>query len=287
MADAQSLTFAFMRAHPSQAARVLESITAADAASLFERVPARLAASVLTAMLPTAAARSLAPLDDERAMELLGALGVQPAVALLRHVAEPRRTRLISGLPAAAAFASRALLGYDEGTVGAWTDPDVIALTAESRVRDALERVRGTQAFADTIFVVDGEQSLVGEVTPAELLRAAGDALLGAVATRPESVLAVHTPLASALLHPGWRECSALAVVHQGSRLVGVLTRSALASAHERAGSASSGDSVETLGGILARSYWEAFSGLLQAAITLLPAVTPVNPLPAGPRGRR
>lgn len=266
-----------MRAHPSQAARVLESMPAVDSAALFARLPARLTADVVAAMLPTTAARALGPLEDERAMELLGTLGVQPAVAVLRQVAEPRRTRLISGLPTAAAFAARALLGYDEDTVGAWTDPDVIALTAETPVRDALERVRSTHAFADAIFVVDSTQSLIGEMAAAALLRAAENALLGAIATRPEAVLTVHAPLAGALLHPGWRERSALPVVQQGVRLIGVLTRSTLLLAHDRRGAASSEAPVDSLGGVLARSYWEAFSGLLQAAVTLLPAVTSVG----------
>lgn len=287
MADAQSLSLAFIRAHPSHAARVLESMPAPDTAALFARLPARLTADVLAAMLPTAAARALGPLDDERAMELLGALGVQPTVAVLRQVAEPRRTRLIAGLPAAAAFAARALLGHDEDTVGAWTDPDVVALTPETRVREALERVRSTQGFADTIFVVDGEQVLIGEITAAALLRAADSALLGAVGARPEAVLTVHAPLASALAHPGWRACSALPVVQQGARLVGVLTRSTLVLAHDRRSGASSDQLVDSLGGILASRYWEAFSGLLQAAVSLLPAVTPVDSSQRGTYGER
>lgn len=287
MADAQSLTLAFLRAHPPQAARVLETLPAADAAALFTRVPARLGAIVLKDMLPAAAARSIAELDDDRAMELLGALGVQPAVVLLRHIAEPRRTRLISGLPAITALASRALLGYAEDSVGAWIDPDVIALGEAVSAHDALERVRSTHAFAETIFVVEGDRKLVGEVALAGLLRAASDTPLGAMATKIGAVIAAHAPLAGALQHPGWKTRGSLPVVQQGSKLVGVLTQATLVRAVQHRSASAADASPESLSGILAHGYWEAFSGLLQSTITLLPAAPSLGDLGARPDARR
>lgn len=287
MAEAHSLSFAFMRLRPAQAARVLEAMPAADAAALFARVPARLGASVLAAMLPTAAARCVGQLDDERAMELIGALGVQPATALLRHVAEPRRGHLIAGLPTATALASRALLGYAEDSVGAWTDPDVIALPGNTSVRDALERVRSTRTYADEVFVVESDQRLAGPVRLADLLRAADNVQIGALAAREEALLAVHTPLVGALSHPGWDRHGALPVVEQGKRLMGVLTREALLRAAMRVGGSIRREERGTLMGALANGYWQSLSGLLQATITLLPGIGPVNGRPGGTNGKR
>jgi len=287
MAEAHSLSFAFMRLRPAQAARVLEAMPAADAAALFARVPARLGTIVLSAMLPTAAARSIGQLDDERAMELIGALGVQPATALLRHVAEPRRGRLIAGLPTAIALASRAFLGYAEDSVGAWTDPDVIALPGASAVREALERVRSTRAYADEIFVVESDQRLAGQVRLADLLRAAENVPIGTLPMKDEALLAVHTPLAGAMSHPGWAEHGALPVVERGKRLIGVLTREALVGAATRIGGSPRPEDGGTVAGTLARGYWESLSGVVQAAVTLLPVIGPVNGRRGGTHGKR
>ena len=41
MAEAQTLTLAFVSSHPADAARVLEGLPAADAAALFASLPAR------------------------------------------------------------------------------------------------------------------------------------------------------------------------------------------------------------------------------------------------------
>ncbi len=277
MAEAGSLTLAFMRAHPAEAARALERVPPADAAALFARVPARLAAGVLEAMLPTAAARSAAALDDERAMELLGAARTQPSIAILRHIPEPRRSRLIAGLPTAAALASRMLLGYQEDTVGAWTDPDVIALPQEASVGEALERVRNTDTAATRIYVIETEQRLVGTAELSSLMRAPEGAPLRTVMVPPEGMLPVHAPLTGAISHPAWEIAAALPVVERGDQLVGVLSRATLGRALRRTTRPPRGEDEGTLAGAVARGYWEALSGIVEAATALLPPVGPVK----------
>lgn len=277
MADAETLSQAFMRAHPAEAARVLEAVPPADAAALLARVPARLAGPVLAAMLPNAAARALAGLEDEAALALLGNLGSQPVVAVLRHVPEPRRTRLIAGLPTAAALASQLLLGYVEDSVGACTDPDVLALPGATRAADALERARNIEAAVQYVFVTGAGGRLEGWVPLPTLLRAPAEATLSSVMTRPEVVISAQTPLAGAAAHPGWEQASALPVVESGERLVGVLTREALTRALGRASRPERLPRSDTLAGMLARGYWDALSGGAEAMATLLPAVQPVR----------
>jgi magnesium transporter len=276
MADAETLSLAFMRAHPAEAARVLESVGPAAAAALLARVPARLAGPVLAAMLPNAAARTLASVGDEEALALLGGLGTQPLVAILRHVAEPRRARLIAGLPTTAALASQMLLGYVEDTVGAWTDPDVIALAGATRAADALERVRHVEAAVSRVFVASANGTLEGWVPLPVLLRAPAGASLAAIMKQPDAVLSAQAPLAGAAAHPGWARASILPVVQPGGRLVGVLSRDALTRALGRGSPALRAAPGGTLGGMLARGYWDALSGGAEAMATLLPRVRPV-----------
>jgi len=273
MADAETLSHAFMRAHPAAAARVLDALPPAEASALLARVPARLAAPVLAAMLPGAAARSLAAVEDERALELLGELRTQPMVAVLRHVAEPRRSRLIAGLPTAASLASQLLLGYVEDSVGAWTDPDVLALPGATRAAEALERVRQIEATVQRVFVTGSGGRLEGWVPLPALLRAPEGATLASIMHRPEAVISAQTPLAGALAHPGWERTSLLAVLEAGERLVGVLTRDALTRALGRRARPARAAPGETLAGMLALGYWDTLSGGAEAMVTLLPGV--------------
>lgn len=277
MADAETLSLAFLRSHPAEAARVLESLAPAAAAELLARVPARLAAPVLSAMLPNAAARGFGGLEDEQVLALLGELGTQPVVAVLRHVAEPRRARLIAGLPTAASLASQLLLGYVEDSVGAWTDPDVLALPGATRAAEALERVRHIEATVQRVFVTGAGGRLEGWVPLPMLLRAPEGATLASIMQRPEAGISAQTPLAGALRHPGWERASLLPVLESGERLVGVLTRDALTRALGRSARPARAAPGETLAGMLALGYWDALSGGAEAMVTLLPEVRPVG----------
>lgn len=276
MAEADVLSIAFMRGHPPEAARVLEALEPAQAAELLALVPARLAAPVFAAMLPNAAARSLAGLDDDKALALLGAIGTQPLVAALRHVPDARRSTLLAGLPTAAALASKMMLGYMQDSVGAWTDVDVLALPSSTQATDALERVRLVETSLQRVLATGPERRFEGWVLLSALLRAPPGATLASIMTRPQAVLSAQMPLAGALAHPGWERASTLPVVESGGRLVGVITRDALTRAlrPQRARPA------ETLGGLLARGYWDALSGVAEAMATLLPSVPPVVKIP-------
>lgn len=273
MADAETLSLAFMRQHPAEAARVLETVDSGEAAAGLARVPARLAAPVFAAMLPSAAARALGGLDDEQALALFGELGTQPVVAVLRHVPEPRRAQLIAGLNATAALASQLMLGYMEDTVGAWTDVDVLALPGATRAADALERARHLESAIQHVFVTAADRRLEGWVALAHLLRASAVASLASLMIRPPAVISAQTPLAGAAAHPGWARASLLPVVESGDRLVGVISRHALNRALRPAPARAP---EGTLGAIFARGYWDALSGGAEAMATLLPRVAPV-----------
>ncbi|MCZ7565545.1 MAG: hypothetical protein M5U08_18585 [Burkholderiales bacterium] len=271
MADAAALTLAFIEAHPVDAARVLETLPAPESSALFARVPPRLGAPVLAAMLPPTAARNVLALDDERGMALLAALGAQAAVAVLRHVPEPRRSALIDGLPTVSAVASRMLLGYPEDSVGAWTDTDIVALPPEARAADALARVRAARDDASVVHVVGPGERLLGLVDLATLVRAPETADMGQLMRRPEAVLAAVAPLGGAASHRGWLRSSVLPVVERGDRLVGVLRRGTLARALARGGGRASVVVSAGLAETLGRGYWDALSGIISAAVTLLP----------------
>ncbi len=228
-------------------------------------------------MLPQRAARCIAELEDTRALELLTPMGTQPTVSVLRHLPETRRRLLITGLPTAAALASTLLLGYAQETLGAWSDPDVVVLQADTRAGDALERTRLAQSPHSLVFVTDGDRRLTGVVELAILLRAPPSATLATLMHRPAAVLTAHAPLSGTPAHPGWEHSSLLPVVEPGERLVGVMTRDALARALRRAGEPSVPEAPATLPELFARGYWQALSGLVETSLALLPRVAPVE----------
>jgi magnesium transporter len=279
MADPQALTLAFLADHPAEAARVVETVAGADAAALFAQIPARIGAPVLAAMLPTAAGRVLNALTDEQVLALLTTAGTQTAVALLRHIADPRRTRLIAGLPTVSALASRVLLGFPEDAVGAWCDPEVIALAPGTRTTDALHRIReGQETGIEKILVVDAERKLLGEVALETLLHAP-DAVTVATLMRPTIMsLAAMMPISAATKLRAWEQTSMLPVVDREDRLIGVLRRTALSQALREHARQTQVGATGSMTAMIASGYWSVISGLAGATLTLLPTTKRVLP---------
>jgi len=278
MAEAERLTLAYIEAHPADAARVLERLPTAQATAFFASLPARALAPAFGAMLPIAAGRVLVALSDEQTVALLSALGTQPALSVLRHVPEARRTQLLADLPTVTAVASRLLLGYPDDSVGAWTDPEVVALPADAAVEDALVRVRAMPgARVEEIYTVGMGERLLGAVELATLLRTPAHTALETVARKPQAVLPAASPLAGAATHRGWQHAAGLPVVEANERLIGVLRRATLMRALARNRSlAAQSETLDVLG-VIADGYWQAIAGLIGAAVAALPSVQPVG----------
>ena len=277
MADVETLTLAYVATHPSDAARVLEQRPPLEAAALFARLPARAAAPTLAAMLPTAAARVIAAAGDHVALGLLTAAGAQAAVAVLRHVPEPRRTRLVEGLPTTTAVAARLLLGYPEDSVGAWADPHAVALSVTLLAKDAFDRVRGEpEGEAEGVYVVGEGQRLLGVVDLAMLVRAPEWRSLDSLMHPPAATLSAVMSLHAAAAHPAWAQVSELPVVARGGRLIGALRLSVLKHALERSAGPDDEEAI-TLAGFAGRGYWDAVSGIVRAFVALLPRAAPVS----------
>ncbi|HSH08042.1 MAG TPA: hypothetical protein VLA41_10305 [Burkholderiales bacterium] len=284
MAETDRLTLAYVEAHPGDAARVLERLPTEQASAFFAALPARALAPALGAMLPIAAGRILAELADEQTVALLSALGTQPALSVLRHVPDARRTRLVTELPTVTAVASRLLLGYPDDSVGAWTDPEVVALPADAAVEDALVRVRAMSGGrVEEIYTVGMGERLLGTVELATLLRAPAHAALETIARKPSAVLPAASPLAGAATHRGWQHAAGLPVVEANERLIGVLRRATLMRALARNRSLTAQAETLDVLGVMANGYWQAIAGLVGAAVAALPSIQPV----AGPRDER
>lgn len=268
---AGSLSLAYLEAHPRDAARVLERLTPSAAADLLASVPLRLAAPVLRQMLPLFAARAMDRLGDDRAAGLLRAVGPQAGVAVLRQMPRARADTLIGQLPAPLAVAFRLLLGYPENTVGAWTDPHALAVTEDLLGAQAIEHLRTSGHEQDVLYVVDGEQRLVGVVPLVELLRAPADTPLRRLMQPPPITVPAQSLISALHEHSGWTSARALVVVERGERFAGVLWQTALTAAH---GPAREHDQPSTPGDVLsmlAGGYWGAVAGLIEMLVSWLP----------------
>ncbi len=276
-ADDERLSFAFLEAHPADAARVLERLAPQNVAALLSDAPVRLAAPVLHAMLPPFVARCLEPLDDTLVSGLLRAMGPQAGVAVLHYLPEGRRIALLAQLPTAMAMAFRLLLGYPQDTVGAWMDPRVVVLAADTSVDAALNRLREAQGEIDTVvFVIGARQRLLGLADLPELLRAQADMPLSKLIRAMPYTLPARASIHGVAEHEGWDDFQILPVVERDQRFVGALDRGVMARALYRERRTQAPARYDDVLANLAGGYWLGVSSLIQLMIDMLPVAAPL-----------
>jgi Mg/Co/Ni transporter MgtE len=273
MASNEELSYAFLDAHPADAARVLERLAVTEAGALLQLLPVRLAAPVLRHMLPLAGARCLEQLEDAQAAGLLQGMGSQAGVAMLRHLGAERRARLLALIPATLTLAYELLLGYPEQTVGAWMDTHAVALPSDMTVGESLDRVRrADETLLADPYVINRSQHLLGYVELADLLRANPAITLEQLVRPCSHRLPAQSLLTSLHDHPGWREVSILPVVERGDRLVGAFSHAALQRALLGSRKTDAPSRTEDALSGLAGAYWLAVSLLIKALVGQLPA---------------
>lgn len=276
MAGTEDLSFAYLELHPTDAARVLERIAPQHVAALLADAPVRLVSPVLRAMLPLQAARCLKTLSDDAVSGLLRAMGPQAGVAVLHYIPELRRNVLLAQLPTAVAIAFKLLLGYPEDTVGAWMNPRVLSLTADTKVEVAIRRLREAEEETDaSLFVIGQNQSLLGQVDLGGLLRAPADAPLSKLMRPLKFTLPARTAIRAVEEHAGWDDNQVLPVVEREDRFVGALDRGILARALLRNRRSQSGGGYEDMVANVAGGYWLGVSSLIQLIVSMLPVAPP------------
>ncbi len=266
---AETLSLAFIDAHPEAAARVIERLAPADAAPLLAAGPARRIAPMALAMAPFHTARCLEAMAPDAAAAILGALPVPLGAAVLRHLDAVRRRALLGDLPAARAALLRTMIAYPEQTVGAWMDPDTPMLRADRTAADALGRLRAMRDpdRADRVYVTDAGGRPAGVVSAGRLLRADPEAALGTLAVPAPAVLSVRASVAAIEPLSAWDATGALPVTEWGGRLVGALHRADLVRALAGGGAQGEPPALGEAFGVLLRGYGAALAALVETGL--------------------
>ncbi len=261
----RSLSQAFLRAHPEDAARQLERLPLEELAAYLEETPAADAVAVLERMAAPVSADCLALLSPARAGRALALLPVDISASLIRRLLRGQQEKLLAAASADIASTLDLLRRFPENTAGALMEPRVLAVHEDINVRQARERMRRAAGqVLYYLYVVDRAQRLVGVLNVRELLLASGKEPVTAIMRSDVARISVHADRRAILTHGGWREFHALPVVDDDGRLVGLIRYRTLRILEEQAQATPPGHSALNLGLRLGELYWVALSGLLQ-----------------------
>ncbi len=220
------LTKAYLTMYPSTAAHTLLRLQQKEVEEILEAMPRSIAAKVLAQMTSSAASRCLVDLSDQTINEILAHMHVPSSVAILRHMNHEQVRELLERMPRTLALKLRLRLRYSETVVGAFVDANVVTLTPEQYVADALRLYRREgQHTGHMIYVLDAERHLHGEVLLHDLLGSRDRSPVRRIMRPVPTVLNVRAAFQSVTKNPAWLTNDSLPVVDRNNVYQGVLRR--------------------------------------------------------------
>lgn len=160
---------------PADIADILEQLDVEDAGAVLDRLDTEMAADTLNEVQFPLQSELLSELDPERASDLLEMLPPDDAADILAEMLPADAERLLGLMPADESRPIRDLLRYAGETAGGIMTNEVLALTQNATVEDALIYLRQHSEHLEMVYylyIIDEERHLVGVVSLRQLLTA-------------------------------------------------------------------------------------------------------------------
>ncbi|MFT6558353.1 magnesium transporter [Sneathiella sp.] len=192
---ADNLNRRFFLDYPSDVAKKIEELPAAEVIDAVTRQPVKVLIPAILKITPDTASRLLRALPDSMADELLTELPPPAAVRVLGHLSQEERAERLVRLDDTIRRDLETIMSYPRDTAGRIMDTSVWTFRRDAKVADALKRLRkGGMTTARSLFLVDDNLRLTGKVSLQDAALAPEDAVLGSMET---PIVAVVRPIDS------------------------------------------------------------------------------------------
>lgn len=222
----------FLRSHPAEAARKLESASPKDVADVLIEESPQVAATVLDYVQPDHAAEVLAAAGKDRARDLISAIDPARAANLLARLPEATRADLLGVVSASLAKEIEGILAFPSGTAGRLMDARVAVFSKDTLVSAALERIQGLRKrrISDIVLTND-EGKFDGVVRLQDLVGADPEQPLAELKNPRVAFVPPMTPREDVVELLNEYQLSSLPVVDLQNRVVGIIRQAGLVEA--------------------------------------------------------
>lgn len=181
--------------HPSEIAEILENIDAESHTDVLSSLDNETASEVLLELDEEHRQDLLEDLDNERIADIVEEMDSDDAADIIADLAESDLAPVLSKLDPEELEEVKSLLQYPEDTAGGIMQTELAEVAEDSTVRDAINWIRLIADEIDDlqdIYVIDGDEKLLGTVSPKKLLLSNPSVKLRDIMDEPEITV---TPL--------------------------------------------------------------------------------------------
>lgn len=236
----------YLREHPASAAHQLESMADDDALDEIAGQPTAVLVGVWPHLRAERGAALLARMGDTQGRDVLSGLLPTEAVRFLGAMEDEDRARLLETLEPDLRAQLRELMTYPDDTAGRLMDTRVPTFRPEMRVGSALDALRDSPRgrAPRTLFVVDGENRLRGQIPIQELAMARPDTALRDLAQPVAAAVNPMDPRDEVVETVEKHRLTDLPVVDLDGRLIGLIQHGMLVQALQEEAAADIGAMV-------------------------------------------
>ncbi len=217
-----------LRKHPADIAEVLSQLSDEQATKLLHRLYLRQAAAEpLGEMDPDESAELLSDLDREEAIKILARMDPDDAVDLLEELPEETQKEILSNVDSKEAKVISDLLTYPSDSAGGLMSPEVVALSLDMSVQQAIDVLRQRAEEAETIYfayAVDDQHHLQGVLSLRDIALAQPETRLSSLVEIDVISVPVEADAEEVALLFDKYNFYALPVIDQQVKLLGIIT---------------------------------------------------------------
>jgi CBS domain-containing protein len=216
--------------HPAQIADLVEAASRREGEEIIQAVgedDRELEADVFEELDDQHQREFLEDRPDAQVAEILSRMAPDDAADIVGELDEERREPLLALLPASHRVKVRALLGYDPAEAGGLMSPDFLLLRSSASVADALGEVRTSRIDPElltAVFVAAEDGTPQGSVPVTALVRAEPEGQLHSLVKHETPSLSPDTSFEEVARLMADYNLTAIPVVDEGNRMVGVVT---------------------------------------------------------------
>ncbi len=215
------------RYHPAEVAQTVSSLSISDTKALIEMLEPRLRAQIFKHLEEEIQMNLLFRLERQALAELFLELPQDERVDLYNKLPQEHRSEFALMLEEIEREDLLKLATYPEGTVGAITTTEYVALKNGMTVHEALELIKKSALDKETIYtlyVVDNGEHLVGTLSLRDLIVADPNANIGSLMRSEPVFIHADQPAEKAAELIRQYDLLALPVVDESGRMLGIVT---------------------------------------------------------------
>ncbi len=208
-------------------AAVMEMLPAEDMVKVYRILPKDLAADAFSYLETESQQAVISSLSDKEAAGVIENLMADDAVDFLEEMPASVVERLLANASPDTRKTINQLLDYPEDSAGSIMTVEYVSLKESLTVDQAIERIRAVGLDSETVnicYVLDAKRRLVGTVALRYLLLSRGDEIIGDI--MHENVISINTLTDQEQAAAQFKryDFTAMPVVDNENRLVGIIT---------------------------------------------------------------